>query len=240
MTTTALRDSPAIRTSALGYMRHPSLDAVIEAVPIATTMPDPATANNYPQSPMTMWGTIAPSIECTATGPIGQTYLSFMSAESTAEAIMEIRRRSGLTWEELGELFDVSRRSVHHWANGKPAAAGHERTVHKMLAAIRHLDQDNQAGTRALLLTIDPSKRASTFELLKDGRFDEAISRIEGSHGVQPHRVPLSRAAGDARRPPAPAHLLGAVQDRPHIPAKARAVSAVQVTLTNRQPKAAG
>ena len=179
MTAIALRNDSAIRTSALGHMRHPSMDALTEAVPIATTMPDPATANSYPQGPVTMWAMSAPSIGYTATGPVGQGCFALVSLETTAEAVLEIRRRSGLTWEELGELFDVSRRSVHHWANGKPAAAGHQRTIRKMLAAVRRLDRGSQAGTRALLLTIDRSQRASTFELLKDHRFEDAVGRAE-------------------------------------------------------------
>ena len=88
-----------------------------------------------------------------------------VAAESMGEAVMEIRRRSGLTWEVLSDLFNVSRRSVHHWANGKPVAAARERILRKMLAAIRHIDQGNQADTRAVLLAINPSKGASTFDL---------------------------------------------------------------------------
>ena len=33
-------------------------------------------------------------------------------AETTRQAISELRRISGLTWEQLGELFDVSRRAL--------------------------------------------------------------------------------------------------------------------------------
>ena len=147
---------------------------------------------------------------------------------------MEVRRRSGLTWEQLGELFDVSRRSVHHWANGKPLAAGRERTLRRMLATVRYLDRGSQADTRALLLAIDPSRGASAFDLLKDGRFDEAMGRAEAIRRPQRQHVLLSRAAREARRPPAPALLVGAAQDRPQFPANARVARAV------RPPKAAG
>ena len=137
---------------------------------------------------------------------------------------MEIRRRSGLTWEELGDLFDVSRRSVHHWANGKTVTSGHDRMIRKMLAALRHLDQSNQMATRAFLLTADPATGVSTLDLLKDGRFDEAMGRVDGARAPERNRIPLSRAALDARRPQPPVFLLGAEQDRPDIPANARAV----------------
>ena len=149
-----------------------------------------------------------------------------------AEAIMELRRRSGLTWEELGDLFGVSRRSVHHWANGKPVAASHGRPIHRMLAVVRQLDRGDQAGTRALLLAVDRGMEVSALDLLKRGRFDEAMGRIVDVPALAPRRVPLSRAARGARRPQAPALLLGAEQERPDVPAKARAVRARSTTKT--------
>ena len=232
MTATALHDTPETRTSALGCMYHPGLGAAFAAVPFATAMLGPATANTYTHGSMATWVTIAPCAERTSAGPAGKIPFVFVPAESTAEAIMEIRRRSGLTWEELGDLFDVSRRSVHHWANGKPVSARHDRTIRRMLAALRHLDQGSRAGTRALLLSIDPAMGVFALDLLKEGRFDEAMGRVAGVRAPEPPRTPLSRAARDARQPPAPALLLGAEQERPHIPAKVRAVRARRIPKT--------
>ena len=223
MTATALRDTPDTHTSAAGCMYRSGVDAALAAVLIATILPGLATASTY-EAPRL--------IERTAAGPTGE--IELVPAESTAAAIMEIRRRSGLTWEELGDLFDVSRRSVHHWANGKPVAARHDRMIRRMLAAVRHLDQGAQVGTRALLLAVDQTMGVSMLDLLKDGRFDEAMGRVEGVRAPEPHRIPLSRAARDARQPPAPALLLDAEQKRPDIPAKARAVR------PKRTPKTTG
>src|SRR5262245_15054918 len=36
---------------------------------------------------------------------------------STGSAVMEIRRLSGLTWEQLSALMGVARRSLHFWAS---------------------------------------------------------------------------------------------------------------------------
>ena len=227
MTATALRREPAT-AAAIGYMRSDPHNAMPAVVVFANFLPAPATASTYEMP--------CPLVR-TATGPDGQ--LDPVAPESTAEAVMEIRRRSGLTWEELGELFNVSRRSVHHWANGKPVAATHERTLRKMLAAIRHLDRGSQAGTRALLLTTDPSRGASTFDLLQDGRFEEAMGRAAAIEQPRGQRIPLSRAAREARRRPAPALLVGAKQDRPKFPAKARVARPVRATRTSRPPKAA-
>ena len=116
MTETALREAPDMRTSAVGCMNRPDMEATF-AFLIATTLPGSAKATGTGE-------TIVQYSERTAAGPIGQ--IEHAPAESTAEAVMEIRRRSGLTWEELGDLFDVSRRSVHHWANGKSVTASHD------------------------------------------------------------------------------------------------------------------
>jgi hypothetical protein len=50
----------------------------------------------------------------------------------------------------------------------------------------------------------------------------------------RPRLTPLSRKAQAARRPPPPVLLLDAEQDRPDIPAKARAVIAVRTTKKSR------
>ena len=208
-------------TSAVGSMYRFTRDATASTILIATALPELATANTCTQGSMAMWATIAQYAERTVTGPTWQ--IEHVPVESTAEAVMEIRRRSGLTWEELGNLFDVSRRSVHHWANGKPVASGHYRMIRRMLAAIRHLDRGNQLGTRAVLLAVNQATGESTLDLLKDGRFDEARGCIADVSTPKPHLTHLSRAALDARRPQVPALLLQAKQDRPDLPAKARA-----------------
>ncbi len=228
MTAIAPRETSDTRTSAAGSMNRSWLDAASAARLISTVLSGSATANTYIQGSVAT--TVARSFERTATGPTGQ--IEHVPAESTAEALMEIRLRSGLTWEELGDLFDVSRRSVHHWANGKPASAMHDRTIRKMLAAIRHLDQDSQVGTRALLLTVDQAAGVSVFDLLKDGRFEEAMVRGRGVRVPERQRIPLSRTARDARRPQAPTLLLEAEQGRPDIPAKARAARPKRVHKT--------
>ncbi len=164
--------------------------------------------------------------ERTAAGPSGQ--LDFAPAQTTAEAVLEIRRRSGLTWEELSELFDVSRRSVHHWASGKIVSAKHQRNTRRMLTAIRHLDRGNVAGTRAMLLTTD-SFGVSPLDLLKVGSYEEAMSRVEPRTISEQQRMPLSQAAQDARRPPVPGLLLGADQEPVDIPTKARMARVARV-----------
>ena len=209
------------RTSAGGPMQrsgHRSRIAVTIAAVLTTTAPqESATASTYE----------LPRIaERTSSGPAGQ--IRHVPAESTAQAILEIRRRSGLTWEEIGDLFNVSRRSVHHWASGKPVSAGNDQMIRRILAAVRHLDPGSQTGARAQLLAVDDATGVSTFDLLKDGRFDEVMMRRKVVQAPGRHRIPLSRKAQDARRPPAPTLLLEAEHGRPEAPSKARVVRAVR------------
>ncbi|WP_419950972.1 helix-turn-helix domain-containing protein [Candidatus Palauibacter sp.] len=75
-----------------------------------------------------------------------------IDAEATRAAVSELRRISGLTWEQLAELFGVSRRSVHCWASGKPLnAANHERLM-RVLDVVRDADRGTAHSTRAALL----------------------------------------------------------------------------------------
>ena len=170
MTATARRDTPDSHISALGPAYRPALDA-------GFILAEPMTANTYPEGRWAVWTTGTPGCSRAAAGPAAQ--FDYVPTESTAEAIMEIRRRSGLTWQELAELFEVSRRSAHHWANGNPVSAGRERTIRRMLAAIRHLDRGSQVDTRALLLAVDQATGVSTLDLLTD----RPIRRRNGARG---------------------------------------------------------
>ena len=163
MPTSDLGNLRHTQTSPGGTARRSSLATAIAAIVLVAPSLEPATANTYE----------LPSFFVrTASGPDGQ--IVPVPSESTGEAVLEIRRRSGLTWEQLGKLFDVSRRSVHHWASGKAVTPEHERMIRRMLASIRRLDQGSQAATRARLLAVDERFGFTVLDLLKEGRFGEA------------------------------------------------------------------
>ncbi len=225
MTLIALQDTREAGTSAAGSIHGVDLEAARAVLLLTSFLSGPVTANTYGLGglgSMAMSAKIALCAERTATGPIGR--IGELSAESAAEAILEIRRRSGLTWEELGDLFEVSRRSVHHWANGKPMSARHDRVIRRMLSAVRHLDRGDRERNRAVLLNIDKGMGVSKFDLLREGRFAEAMGGADSVPELELQRIPLSSIARDVRQPQAPVVLLEAEQDRPEIPAKARAV----------------
>ncbi|GJD96980.1 hypothetical protein [Methylobacterium iners] len=168
----------------------------------------------------------------TNSGPSAQ--INVGTADTAAAAMLEIRRRSGLNWDELANLFSVSRRSAHNWASGKPVSSKHEHAIRQTLLAVRDLDQGASADTRALLLTAD-AWGVTAFDLLRSERFQEAVSRVgDQPIAARPRRIPLSHDALEARRPQPPGLLLDTVEERISIPAKARVARVV------RLPKAAG
>jgi hypothetical protein len=208
------------QTSALGSLLP---TGAVGIVLLGTGPLEQATANTYP-------GWV--EADGTVSGPSGQLPARLQDAQSSASAILEIRRRSGLTWDELADLFEVSRRSVHHWANGKPVSASHHRQIARMLTAIRALDRGEAARTRNFLRAADASGH-SPLELLSASEFEAAAARAGARlPAAPPHLTPLSETALHARRPAPPNSLLDASQDRSVSSAKARVGVAVRARRT--------
>lgn len=136
-------------------------------------------------------------------------------AETTRQAISELRRISGLTWEQLGELFDVSRRSVHFWASGKPLNAGNEQRLMQVLDVVRAADRGDARSTRAALFEVVAGTTA--FALLTAGRFEEARTLLgAGAPRARPAIAELSAPVKAARKPLPPVELVDARHDRVH------------------------
>jgi DNA-binding transcriptional regulator YiaG len=57
-----------------------------------------------------------------------------------SDALDDIRRRSGLTWGQLAKIFEVSRRTVHSWANGSSVRVAHVGRVSELLQRVNELD----------------------------------------------------------------------------------------------------
>jgi len=148
--------------------------------------------------------------------------------EAAQEAVSELRRISGLTWEQLGQLFTVSRRSVHFWASGKPLNAENETRLLRVLDIVRSADRGNARATRSALLDVQDG--FSAFELLVDARFDEARARLGVGVGrPRPVLGELSADAKAARAPLRPEDLVEAQHDRVHRdPGRARAARTVR------------
>ncbi len=168
--------------------------------------------------PTAIWGEpYTRESDPTASGPSRDAVATRMEieTEATGRAVSELRRISGLTWEQLAGLFGVSRRSVHFWASGKPMnAANHERLMH-VLDVVRHADRGTARGTRAALL--EAREGTTAFGMLADQRFWEARMALgQGRARLVPTLTPLSEAAQTARKPLPPEELFDAKRDRVH------------------------
>jgi DNA-binding transcriptional regulator YiaG len=150
--------------------------------------------------------------------------------ERSREAIVEVRRLSGFTWDQLARLFKVSRRSVHFWASGKAMTSGNEEHLQRLLAVMRKIDRGSASANRAELLAVR-EEGSSPFDFLAQGQYDLAAMLVGPGHS-QRHPAPpmLDEGAKAARTPRAPEELVGALQDRvdrgPTITRAARSVRA--------------
>jgi DNA-binding transcriptional regulator YiaG len=96
----------------------------------------------------------------------------FRSPSNSRSAVNELRRVSGLTWEQLGDLFQVSRRAVHNWASGETLNRKNESRLGHALATLRFIDRGLSSLNRAVLTQPLHDGRIP-FQLLKEGAFEE-------------------------------------------------------------------
>ncbi|SON60026.1 hypothetical protein MSIMFI_01517 [Mycobacterium simulans] len=104
-------------------------------------------------------GELAPPIAPTPTA-VGSGEVGKPEPRSDREEIAWIKERSGLTWDQLGKVFGVSRRAVHMWANGGRLNESNARRLRAFSALIRRVESETPQSTpeavRARLLQIEP------------------------------------------------------------------------------------
>ena len=141
--------------------------------------------------------------------------MAAIPSDDASRAISELRRMSALTWEQLGQLFGVSRRSVHFWASGKQMNVAHEQRLFETLDIVRQADRGEARRNRAALLSVTDGEAA--VGLLAAGEFAEARARLgrgEARGRVEPEGLDADARA--ERTPPPPDHLIEAMNDRVH------------------------
>jgi transcriptional regulator with XRE-family HTH domain len=161
--------------------------------------------------------------------PIPQTAVVELPVKSTQQAVNELRKLSGLTWEQLASLFDVSRRSVHFWASGQPLTSTNEEKLNRILDVVEYISRGSASSNRSLLMSIADDGK-SYLELLKEGEFDRVKHLLgAGNAPIKPKLGQLSPAAELSRVPPNPADLVDALQDSIHQEVgKSRAAKSVR------------
>lgn len=140
----------------------------------------------------------------------GVTSLSNNSTEVSRKAVMERRRLTGFTWEQLAQLFNVSRRTLHFWASGQKLNSFNEQQLYLLLDTIRYIDRGSASLNRSILL--NPFENETRpFDLLIAGKYN-VVKNIVGSTNLPKKTAlkPLSEEALRLRKPLDPETLVSA------------------------------
>lgn len=117
------------------------------------------------------------------------------------DAILEIRIMPGLTWEQVDELFGEDPNTVRGWTSGEPMTEEQRALMYRMLAVMMHLYRGSGIGTYELLMSVEPESGMTRFDLMKERRFDEALSGVRNL-GVKRYvnQTPVEASAAPLRR----------------------------------------
>lgn len=159
--------------------------------------------------------------------------VSVTSVAASGGGIGELRRLSGLTWDQLARLFNLNRRSLHFWASGKPMTPGNEEHLQRILAVVRKVDRGSASANRAMLLGVR-GDGILPFDVLAAGDYERVLSLLGtgGRRRASPPR--LSDEARAARAPRPPEELVDALHDRIH-PASGRLLSSKAISIPRRK-----
>lgn len=80
------------------------------------------------------------------------TETSIPSTANFSEVVKSLRQESGLTWDQLGRLFGVSRRAMHLWASSGRMNAAHAEALSAILQVVRNLPESGSIDPREALL----------------------------------------------------------------------------------------
>ncbi|MGE0334720.1 MAG: XRE family transcriptional regulator [Gammaproteobacteria bacterium] len=160
---------------------------------------------------------IAPSMDLVPRRTAYQTTtgVSVALVKPAGNAISELRRLSGLTWDQLGRLFNVSRRALHFWVSGGRMSPSNEESLQRLLALVRKIDRGSASANRAILLRVREDG-SLPFDLLAAGDYDGAFTLLgpgDARRVLPPTLSPETRAA---RAPLPPEALVDTLQDRIH------------------------
>ncbi len=140
----------------------------------------------------------------------------FFSKSNSQKAINELRKTSGLTWEQVAKLFNASCRSIYFWASGQPLASDNEEKLNRLLGVIRYIDRGSASLNRKLLLNPNADGELPLDQLIS-GEYDKVRENLgRGNPSKRPQLRPLSEEESELRRPLSPEILIDALQDSIH------------------------
>ncbi|BDA66316.1 hypothetical protein RIVM261_051510 [Rivularia sp. IAM M-261] len=219
---------PHSGVSALGSMKHQGnyrliATKVFQALPSMVNSGSIINTNALATSEITTSGFTVLSTSPTETP---------QTAEATRKAVNELRKLSGLTWDQLAKIFNVSRRTMHFWASGQPLSSFNEENLNRLLGTIRYVDRGRADINRSLLIS-PGSDGKPLIDLLAIGEYKK-VKQILGK-GNAPQKPRLTSLSEDTRMsnmPPNPADLVDALQDSIH-----RDVGRTRIARTSRKRK---
>lgn len=137
-----------------------------------------------------------------------------LTGQSESSTVHKLRRLSGLTWDQIAEIFGVTRRTIHLWASGKAMTAKHEEKLHWVYGAVRLMDKGEAKLTRTALLSVGSSGMTALEELRRDvysgaSRGQSAIDNATMRAGPNMQSDQTRRFRGF----PSPAQILDTVAD---------------------------
>ena len=153
---------------------------------------------------------------------------SVVVPDRAGASIAELRRLSGLSWDQLARLFNVSRRALHFWASGKAMAPSNEEHLQRLLGVVRKIDRGSASVNRTALLGVQDGELP--LDLLADGKYDRTLTLLGPGEARRVRAPRLSAAAVAARAPRPPEELVGALQNRIH-PTSGRLLAAKAVRI---------
>jgi DNA-binding transcriptional regulator YiaG len=202
------RKSEQLGTSARGSMRHQNNNHPIVSIVFSSSV---RTSSKI----TTLYQNLLAASEMTTSG-LTLPSTNSNSVETTRIALNQLRKLSGLTWDQLARLFNVSRRSLHSWASGKPLSRFNEEQLNRLLATVQYINRGSASLNRSLLLTPGTDSRLP-FDLLVIGEYEEVKQILGyGNTPEKPKLAPLSEDARASRRPQNPADLVDALQEPIH------------------------
>ena len=205
-------------------MRNSLLEKTLDRSPATSTLRDLRYQDKYRVHPSKVFLTLPFTTSSRATvaqnvlaalemTTSGVTLPSTSSPETTQRAINELRRLSGLTWDQLAKLFNVSRRSLHFWASGQPLSRSNEERLNRLLDAIQYIDRGSANLNRSLLRKPDGNDNP-LFDLLIADRYEEFKQLIgTGNAPEEPKLGALSKEEYRRRRPLSPEVLANPLPD---------------------------
>jgi transcriptional regulator with XRE-family HTH domain len=117
---------------------------------------------------MTTVGITPPPAQSMEFAQVWTTGIAGVLRPDTASAVRGLKRRSGLSWQQLAEAFGVSRRSLHFWANGGNMATASARRLEALSKVIDAVGAVEPAVVRAALLATRSGGRSQFSDLVAE------------------------------------------------------------------------